>query len=148
MTQISQKKEKCPKNGYIYKKIKNFHKSKVDSLKKLPCLVYDLMHFKGCPHINHKISCNLSCKLTIFLAFYNLFMILHSLYGGTFKIPSINDAFNPNLKQGVLNTCSIWDNEKMIKKWISWQMVIKILLFSNTIQWQNDNQIDETGTHL
>ena len=43
------------------------------------------MHFKGCPYINHKISCNLNCTLTIFLAFHNLFMILvhmevHSKY--------------------------------------------------------------------
>ena len=43
------------------------------------------MHLKGCPFINHKISCDLSCTSTIFLAFHNLFMILvhmevHSKY--------------------------------------------------------------------
>ena len=46
---------------------------------------YDFLHFKGCSYLNHKISCNLSCTLTIFLAFHNLFMILvhmevHSKY--------------------------------------------------------------------
>ena len=43
------------------------------------------MHFKGCSYLNHKISCDLSCTLTIFLAFHNLFTILvhmevHSKY--------------------------------------------------------------------
>ena len=57
----------------------NFHKSKADSLKKLQtraCLIYDLMHFKGRTYTNHKISCDLSCALTILLAFHKLFMIL------------------------------------------------------------------------
>ena len=40
-------------------KIKNFHKSKVDGLKKLStraCLFNVFLHFKGCSFINHKIS--------------------------------------------------------------------------------------------
>ena len=37
--------------AFLTKKIKNFHKSKVDGLEKLPTRAYlfnDLMHFKGC----------------------------------------------------------------------------------------------------
>ena len=40
-----------PKDDYFDQRIKNFHKSKVDGLKKLPtraCLFYDLLHFKEC----------------------------------------------------------------------------------------------------
>ena len=43
----------------LTKKIKNFHKNKVDSFEKLStraCLFYDFLHFKGCPYLNHKIS--------------------------------------------------------------------------------------------
>ena len=39
--------------------MKNFHKSKVDGLEKLPtraCLFYYFLHFKGCPYINHFFS--------------------------------------------------------------------------------------------
>ena len=44
-----------------------------------------MMYFKGCYFINHKISCDLSCTLTIFLAFRNLYVMLdhmevHSKY--------------------------------------------------------------------
>ena len=65
----------------ILTKNQKFSLSKVDGLKKLPtraCMFYDLMHFKGCPCINHKISCDLSCKLTIFLAFH--FFTDHSVF--------------------------------------------------------------------
>ena len=59
MTQISPKKERCPKNSYFDKQIKNFHKSKIDGLQKLSTRAprfYDFLHFKGWPFINHKIS--------------------------------------------------------------------------------------------
>ena len=49
MTRISRLKEKCSKNGYFDKKIKNFHKSKSDFYEKLStraCRFYDTMHFK------------------------------------------------------------------------------------------------------
>ena len=79
MIGISKKLKECPKNGYFDKKIKNFHKSKVDGLNKLStkdCLFNDFVHFKGCPYINHKISRDLSLTMTIFLTFHNRFMIL------------------------------------------------------------------------
>ena len=47
------------KNGYFDKKIKNFHKNKVDSFEKLftrACLFNDLSQFKGCPYLNPRIS--------------------------------------------------------------------------------------------
>ena len=43
----------------LTKKIKNFHKSKVDSLEKLStraCLFNDLSQFKEYPYLNHRIS--------------------------------------------------------------------------------------------
>ena len=49
------KMEKCLKNGCFDEKIKNFDKSKIDGLIKLPtraCLFYDFLHFKGCPYVN------------------------------------------------------------------------------------------------
>ena len=77
MTQITLEKQKGLWKGCFDNKIKNFHKSKVDGLEKLPTrssLFNDLMHPKGCPYINHKISCNLSCTSTIFLK-YHLLMV-------------------------------------------------------------------------
>ena len=43
----------------LTKKIKKFHKSKVDGLKKLATktsLFYDLLQFKGCPFTKGKMS--------------------------------------------------------------------------------------------
>ena len=79
MTRISQKKERCPKNGYFDLKIKNFHKSKNDGLQKLSTRApwfYDFLHFKGCSYLNHKISFILSVQVAIFLVFHNLFVML------------------------------------------------------------------------
>ena len=70
------KKEKCPKNGYFDYRIKNFHKSKVDGLQKLPtraCLFEDFLHFKGWPYINHKISIDFADKFMIFFGLLDLF---------------------------------------------------------------------------
>ena len=80
MTQISPKKERCPKNAYFDKKNpKNFHKSKIDGLQKLSTRApqfYDFLHFKGCSYLNRKISFNLSVEVAIFLVFHNPFMML------------------------------------------------------------------------
>ena len=127
MTQISQKKENYPKNGYFHWKIKNFHKSKVDGLEKLLTRAYlfnDLMHFKVCPYINHKISCNWSCTSSIFLALHNIYMILvhmevhskyHLLMVDSFQIRSgvLPQAQDIRLAQSILNQvrsleASIW----------------------------------------
>ena len=97
-----QKNKKCPKNGYFDQNIKNFHKIKVDGLKKLPtrtCLFNDFLHFKGCPYINHKISLRFEPYHDHFFDFSQSFYDASS-YGSTFRIPSINDEFNPNLKLG------------------------------------------------
>ena len=78
MTRISQKKEKCPKNSYFDKRIKNFHKSKIDGHQKLFTRAprfYDFLHFKVCSYLNHKISFNLSVQVAIFLVFHNPFMM-------------------------------------------------------------------------
>ena len=43
--------------AFLTKKLKKFHDSKVDNFEKLPTrasLFYDLLHFKGCPYLNHK----------------------------------------------------------------------------------------------
>ena len=98
MTQISQKKEKRPKNGFFDYKIKNFHKSKVDGLKKLPtrtCLFNDFLHFKGCPYINHKISLRFEPYHDHFFDFSQSFYDASS-YGSTFKKVIFNDGFNLN----------------------------------------------------
>ena len=76
MTQISQKKEKYTKKGYFDEKKRNFHKSKVDGLQKLPtraCLFEDFLHFKGWPYINHKISIDFADKFMIFFGLLDLF---------------------------------------------------------------------------
>ena len=47
------------KKGYFDKKIKNFHKSKVDGLKKLSTrarLFYDFLHFRRCPFTKSQFS--------------------------------------------------------------------------------------------
>ena len=65
-----QKKQKSPKNGFFDKNIKNFHKSKVDGLKKLTtraCLYHDLMHFRGCPFTKDEI---LAKSIIRFLKFF------------------------------------------------------------------------------
>ena len=57
--QISKKKEKCPKNDYFDKKIKNVHKSKVDGLENLSTrahLFYDFLHFRRCPFTKSQFS--------------------------------------------------------------------------------------------
>ena len=79
MTQISRRKERCPKNGYFDYKIKNFHKSKIDGLQKLSTrapLFYDFLHFKECSYLNRKISFDLSVEDAIFLVYHNPFMML------------------------------------------------------------------------
>ena len=56
---LPKKRRDALKTAILTKKIKNFHKSKVGSLQKLPtraCLFHDFLHFKGCSFINHKIS--------------------------------------------------------------------------------------------
>ena len=76
---MTQKMEKCPKDGYFDKKIKIFHKSKIDGLQKLSTRApqfYEFLHFKGCSYLNCKISFNLSVKVAIFLVFNNPFMML------------------------------------------------------------------------
>ena len=48
-----------PQKGCFDKKIKNFHKSKVDGLKKLSTrahLFYDFLHFRGCPFTKAQFS--------------------------------------------------------------------------------------------
>ena len=63
-------------------KIKNFHKSKIDGLQKLSTgapQYHDVLHFKGCPYLNHKISFSLRIQVAIFLVFHNLFMILYHI---------------------------------------------------------------------
>ena len=77
--QISQNKEKCSRNGYFNLEIKNFHKSKIGSLKKLSTRAppfYDFLHFKGWSYLNCKISFNLCVQIAIFLVFHSPFMIL------------------------------------------------------------------------
>ena len=48
---LSEKRRNAQKMAILTKKMKNFHKSKVEGLEKLPTrayLYYDLLHFKGC----------------------------------------------------------------------------------------------------
>ena len=83
-TNLPKKRRNALKMLILTKKSKVFIKAKL-TVSKSYLLGQVQMHFKGCPYINHKISCNLSCTLTIFLAFHNLFMILvhmevHSKY--------------------------------------------------------------------
>ena len=77
------KKEKCPKNGYFDEKIKNFHKSKVDGLKKLTtrsCLYHDLMHFRGCPFTKISVFSGGYRQNSFFSTFLTLPYILEIAY--------------------------------------------------------------------
>ena len=74
MMQISWKKEICPKNCYFDFKIKNFHKSKVDGLKKLPTrahLFYDFLHFRGCPFTKAQFSQGALDEIHFFQLFWH-----------------------------------------------------------------------------
>ena len=89
MMQISQKKKKYPKN---------FHKSKLDGLKKLPLptrapLFYDYLHFKGCSYLNSKISFNLSVHVAMFLVFHNSFMMLFHILSPVLEHDLMLDNF-------------------------------------------------------
>ena len=56
---ITEEKQKGPQKGCFDQKIKNFHKSKVDGLKKLSTrahLFYDFLHFRGCPFTKAQFS--------------------------------------------------------------------------------------------
>ena len=53
------KTRKAPKRAVLIKEIKNFHKSKVDGLKKLSSrahLFYDFLHFRGYPFTKSQFS--------------------------------------------------------------------------------------------
>ena len=92
MTRISQKKERCPKNGYFDKKIKNFHKSKIDGLQKLSTRAprfYDFLHFKGWPFINHKISQQIFGKF----CFLNLRSLKYIIIVQKINISTIGNFF-------------------------------------------------------
>ena len=59
MTGIIQEKQKGPQKGHFDYKIKIFHKSKVDGLKKLSTrahLFYDFLHFRGYPFTKSQFS--------------------------------------------------------------------------------------------
>ena len=75
MTQITHEKQKGPKNGCFDWKIKNFHKNKVDGLKKLStrdCLFYDLLHFRGCPLTKSQFSQGAINRIPFFSTFLTL----------------------------------------------------------------------------
>ena len=64
------KKQKTPKNGCFEFEIKNFHKSKVDSLKKFftrACLFYVFLHFRLCPFTKGQV---LKKSVVQFLKFF------------------------------------------------------------------------------
>ena len=70
MTQITQEKQKGPKKGRFVKKIINFHKSKVDGLKKLSTRArpfYEFLHFKGYPFTKGEL---LERSIVRFLKFF------------------------------------------------------------------------------
>ena len=73
------------------------------------CLFTDLLHFKGCPYINHKISLQFERYHDHFFDFSQSFYDASS-YGSTYKIPSINDGLNPNLKRDV----SLWSKNMLL----------------------------------
>ena len=107
MKQISQKKEKFPKN---------YHKIKIDGLKKLPTkapLFYDFLHFKRWSYFNRKISFNLSVQVAIFLAFHNQFMILFHILSPVLDHELMLDNF--------LITSSVYHRINLSKKhlWIN-----------------------------
>ena len=64
------RKTKMPQKGLFLLKNQNFHKSKVDSLKKLStraCPFYEFLHFKGCPFTKGEI---LERSIVRFLKFF------------------------------------------------------------------------------
>ena len=76
---------------------------------------FDFLHFKGWPFINHKISLQFERYHDHFFDFSKSFYDASS-YGSTFKIPSINDGLNPNLKRGAKRSFSKEDAEKTTER--------------------------------
>ena len=76
-----QKRRDALKTAILTKKIKNFHKSKIDSLQKLSTRAprcHDFLHFKGCSYLNHKISFKLVGKLSfLFQKSFIYIIIIH-----------------------------------------------------------------------